>query len=97
MLSCVVFNNDTNIAANTTGWFRIANPPVGISSNINNTRNGDVVTSVLTVVNVSLNDDGTGYLCSPTFGIRSYVGVISVITGTVLCYVYILWLSKITV
>ena len=91
MLSCVVFDNDTNSAANNTGWFRVANPPVSISSNmINNTRNGDVVTSVLTIENVSLNDNGTGYFCSPSFGIRSYVGVISVIAGMCMYkYVYI--------
>ena len=54
---------------------------MSISSNINNTRNGDVVTSVLTIDNVSLNDNGTEYFCLPTFPIRSYIGAI-LIAGT---------------
>ena len=89
MLSCVVFDNSTSSAANSTGWFRDVNPnPVAVPSNmISNTRNGDVVTSVLTIEDVTLNDNGTEYFCSPSFGIRSYVGVISVITGIVCIYV----------
>ena len=79
LLSCTVYDNTTNNGANNTGWFREDNPPVLISSNmINNTRNGDVVTSVLTIDNVSLNDNGTEYFCSPSFGIRSYIGAILV-------------------
>ena len=91
MLSCVVFDNSTNDVADNTGWFRDDNPPVGVPSNmINNTRNGDVVISVLTIENVSLNDDGTGYFCFPSFAIRSYVGVISVMAGMCIYkYVYI--------
>ena len=92
MLSCVVFDNSTNNAADTTRWFRDVNPnPVAVLSNmINNTRNGDVVTSVLTIVNVTLNDDGTEYFCFPLFGISSYVGVISVIAGMCMYkYMYI--------
>ena len=89
VLSCVVFDNSTSSAANNISWFRDVNTnPVAVPSNmINNTRNGDVVTSVLTIENVALNDNGTGYFCSPSFGIRSYVGVISVLTGIVCIYV----------
>ena len=84
MLSCVVFDNSTNKAADNTVWFRVANPAVGISSNLrNNTRNGDVVTSVLTIENVTLNDTGTGYFCFPSINITSNIGMLSVITGTV--------------
>ena len=78
-MSCVIFDNSTNNAADTTSWFRDSNPPAVVLSNmINNIRDGDVVTSVLTIENVSLNDNGNGYFCSPAFGIGSDVGVISV-------------------
>ena len=79
VLSCVIFDNSTNNAADTTNWFINYNPPFAISSNmINNTRDGDVVTSVLTIESVSLNDNGNGYFCFPTVGVMSNVGVISV-------------------
>ena len=78
-MSCVVFDNSTNDDADTTSWFTNGNPPVRVPDNmINNNRDGDVVTSVLTIENVSLNDNGTGYLCVPLLNIRSNVGVISV-------------------
>ena len=79
VLSCVVFDNSTHNAANTTSWFINANPPAAVSSNlIINTRDGFVVTSVLAIESVSLNDNGNGYLCSPAFGVMSNLGVISV-------------------
>ena len=90
LLSCTVYDNTTSNGANSTVWFRVDNPPVLISSNINNTRNGDIVTSILIIDNVSLNDNGTEYFCVPTFGIRSYVGTI-LIAGTYVCmYEYLL-------
>ena len=78
LLSCTVYDNSTSNAANNTGWFRVDNPPVQVPSNINNTRNGDVVTSVLTIDNVSLSDNGTEYFCVPSFGIGSYIGAVLV-------------------
>ena len=78
-MSCVIFDNGTDNAADTTGWFRNGNNPVRVPDNmVNNIRYGDMVTSVLTIESVSLNDIGNGYLCSPSFGIGSDVGVISV-------------------
>ena len=78
LLSCTVYDNTTNNAASSTVWFKEDNPPVVISSNmINNTRNGDVVSSVLTIDNVSLS---TEYFCLPTIGIRSYIGTV-LVTG----------------
>ena len=45
---------------------------------ISNTRNGDdMMTSVVTIRNVSLNDNGTGYFCQASV-IFSNVGIISV-------------------
>ena len=79
VLICIVFDNSTNDAADTTHWFTNDNPPAALSSSmISNSRDGDVVTSVLTIESVSLNDNGNGYFCLPTFGIVSNVGMISV-------------------
>ena len=79
VLSCVIFDNTTNNATDNTAWFLNTNPPATLSSNmISNTRVGDVVTSVLTIKSVSLKDNNTKYFCSPSFGIASYEGVISV-------------------
>ena len=79
ILSCAIFNNGAVNAADTTSWFRDGNISVRVPDNmISNTRDGDVVTSVLTIENVSLNDNGNGYFCAPAFGIGSDIGVISV-------------------
>ena len=80
VLSCVIFDNSTNNAADTTNWFTNGdNPKAAITDTmISNSRVDDVVTSVLTIENVSLDDNGTGYLCSPALRIESYVGVLSV-------------------
>ena len=79
-MSCFVFDNSTDNTADTTGWFRDSNnPSAQVPFNmVNNTRDGDVVTSVLTIESVSLNDNGDGYFCSPAFSIGSDVGEISV-------------------
>ena len=78
-MGCIIFDNSTNNAADATGWFIITNFAIAVPySMINNTRDANVVISVLTIENVSLNDNGNGYLCSPSFGIGSDVGVISV-------------------
>ena len=78
-LSCVIFDNSTRNAADTTIWFTNVNPPAVLPTNMtSNTHDGDVVTSLLTVESVSLNDNGNGYFCLPSFGIISDVAVISV-------------------
>ena len=79
VLSCVVFDNLTETPADTTSWYRDGNILVRLPDTvINNTRDGDLVTSVLTIENVSLNDNGNGYYCEPAGNIESYTGVISV-------------------
>ena len=88
VMSCVIFDNSTNNVADTTSWFT-GNPPVAVSFNmINNTHDGDVVTSVLTIESVSLNDNGDGYLCVPSLRIVSNVGVISVAGKNEQSYVF---------
>ena len=78
-MSCVIFDNSTNNAADGTGWYTVDFVAVRAPDDvINNTRDGDVVTTVLTIESVSLNDNGNGYLCVPSFTVISYVGVISV-------------------
>ena len=78
VLRCVIFNNSTNDAADGASWFDANSLVLVPHTMISNSRLDDVVTSILTIENVSLNDDGTGYLCSPALRIESYVGVISV-------------------
>ena len=80
VLSCVIFDNSSDPAADTTAWFRNGmSGPVRVSDEmISTTRDGDVVTSVLTIESVSLNDNGNTYFCVPLFPAGSYVGVISV-------------------
>ena len=79
-LSCIVYDNSTGDAANTTGWIN-DDTRVAVAANmITNTRNGDVVTSVLTIVDVSLSSNGTRYFCIPIFDVRSFVGVL-LVTG----------------
>ena len=78
-MSCVISDNSANDAADTTSWFIDGDNPAAVPHTmISNSRVDDVVTSVLTIENVSLNDNGTEYICSPAFRIESYVGVISV-------------------
>ena len=77
VLSCVVYDNSTN-GADNIGWYNSNTRAPVSSSVISNSRDGDVVTSVLTIESVSLNDNGTGYFCVPSLDIRSYVGMISV-------------------
>ena len=89
VLSCVIFDNSTSNAADPTRWFTDGNPPAAVSSNmINNTRDGDVVTSVLTIESISLSDNGDGYLCVPSLRIESNVGVISVTGENEQSYVF---------
>ena len=45
---------------------------------VNNSRHGDVVTSVLSFREVQLNINNTKYLCEPTFAVESFVAVIMV-------------------
>ena len=91
VLSCVIFDNSTNIADNTNWYVNTTNPPTPVSDDIiNNTRDGGVVTSVLTIESVSLNDNNNGYICSPALRVESYVGVISV-AGEDLYITYILY------
>ena len=89
-MSCVIFDNSTDNVADDTIWFRDADSPVRVPDNmINNTRDGDVVNSVATIEIVSLNDNGNGYFCVPTYPISSNVGVISVAGWEYVCvFVY---------
>ena len=45
----------------------------------NNSRDGDMVTSILTILNVSVYINDTGYFCRPRLGVDSSVAVITVI------------------
>ena len=79
VLSCVIFDNSTNKAADTTSWYTNGGTPATVPhAMVNNSRVDDVVTSLLTIENVSLNGNGAEYICIPALRIESYVGVLSV-------------------
>ena len=82
LLCCVIFDNTSIYVANNTVWSNRKNG-VLITTSINNTRNGYIVTSELTIESVSLNANGSEYFCIPSTQVtESYVGVISV-AGTI--------------
>ena len=90
-LNCVVFDNTTNNAADTIIWFKIDNPPLRLMDDIiSNSREGDVLTTVLTIENVSLSDNGNGYFCEPVRDVESFIGVLSVIGEYNIC-LYIIY------
>ena len=78
VLSCVIFDNTTNDAADATSWFFASSLVAVPDTMINNSRVHDVVTSTLTMESVSLVDNGIRCFCFLSFGVRSYTGVISV-------------------
>ena len=84
VLCCVTLVTSINNVTDITNWFRDDNPPVAVQPSlnmrfmINNIRYRDEVTSELTIKNVSLNDNGTGYFCHTTDIIQSNVAVITV-------------------
>ena len=78
VLSCVIFDNSTDDDADGTVWIYASSLDIVSNAMINNSRFHDVVTSTLTMETVSLDDNGIGCFCAPTFSVRSYTGVISV-------------------
>ena len=88
VLSCVVFDNSTSGAVS---WFDDDDGAVDVSM-ISSSRDGDALTSVLTIESVSSSDNGTGYSCYPTLRIRSYSGVISVAGEYTHIHVYMITL-----
>ena len=88
-LSCVIFDNTTARVADSTSWVNADTLGHVAAEMSSNTRDGDVVTSVLTIENVLLSDDNsTRYFCLPRFDMISFVGVISVI-GECILYMYL--------
>ena len=78
-LRCVIFDNTTASVADNTGWINADTLGPVAGEMISNTRDGDVLTSELTLENVLLSDNGARYFCVPKFGLMSFVGMISVI------------------
>ena len=93
ILSCVIFDNGTDNTADTTAWYRGGEHNIiRIPDNrINNSCDGDVVTSVLTVGSVSLIDNGTEYYCAPSLDIESYTGTL-LIAGNHKCICTLLYI-----
>ena len=86
-LSCVIFDNNTGNLADTTSWVNDNTGGGVLDININNTRNGTMVTSILTFESVSLIDNGT-YFCIPKHRVQSYFGMI-LVKGKYVCACYL--------
>ena len=78
-LTCTIFDNSTANVANTTRWINDTDGGNIPSEMVSNSRDGDIVTSILTIPNVALYINNTGYSCRPSFQERSSVAVLTVI------------------
>ena len=93
-LSCIIFDNTTATVADSTAWINAETLVLVAAEMISSTRDDDVVTSVLTIENLSLsNDNGTQYFFSPRRDVDSFVGVISV-AGESICFIFLCALNK---
>lgn len=86
VLKCVIFDNSTEQYGDSTGWYRRGFPSYLLPDNLQNTtRDGNVVSSVLTIKNVSLNDSGNEYFClilhDSGFLLQGPFAMITVIAG----------------
>ena len=102
-MNCTIFDNSTNGIANGTTWVNnVTRHTISDIMVIKNSRDGDMVTSVLIIMDVS---DNSSYFCRPSRRIMSSVAVITVIgkkltyihSGTFRCtkhYILILLLSS---
>ena len=77
-LNCTIFDNSTTGVADNTIWFNVTNK-ARIQLVDNNVRDGDIVTSILPIMDISVYINNTKYLCQPKLETASYVAVITVI------------------
>ena len=78
-LNCTIFDNSTSDVADTTGWVNSTTGGAVPSEMVSNSRDGDMVTSILTILNVPLYINNTNYFCRPSLTEQSSVAVIIVI------------------
>ena len=78
-LNCTIYDNSTRRVADNTVWYNEDTGAAIPRSMVNNSRDGDVVTSVLTIKKVPLDINSTKYLCEPRITVTSSVAVIMVI------------------
>ena len=84
-LNCTIFDNSTDGIANSTSWVNNATErTIAGSMMVKNSRDGDIVTSVLIIMDVS---DNSTYFCRPSHRTMSSVAVITVI-GKKLTYTH---------
>ena len=77
-LNCTIFDNSTTGVADNTIWFNVING-ARIQLVGNNIRDGDIVTSILPILDISVYINNTKYLCQPRLGTKSSVAVITII------------------
>ena len=78
-LSCIIFDNSTGRAANTTIWLNNTAIDSISDDRVKNIVDGDNVTSVLTLMDVSKDLNNSNYSCRPSRTIISSGAVITVI------------------
>ena len=81
-MSCTIFDNSDGEVADNTVWFNLTTR-ARIQSNmdtvVNNSRNGDMVTSILNITDISVYLNNTEYICVPSLDIRSFPGALIII------------------
>ena len=81
VLYCTIFDNSTDGIADDTVWFNAENDATISGSKVNNSRDGDVVTSVLTLMKAPLYLNNTEYVCEPTFTVGSSSVAVVIVIG----------------
>ena len=81
ILYCTIFDNSTSNIADDTVWFNVKTGAAISGSRVNNSRDGDVVTSVLTLVKAPLSLNNTEYVCEPTITVESSSVAVIIVIG----------------
>ena len=82
-MTCTIFDNSTERIASNTGWVNFTSGgriESNMNTSVSNSRHDDdMVTSTLTIVNVSVYVNNTEYFCRPSSDNYSSVAVITVL------------------
>ena len=78
-LNCTIFDNSTERIANNAFWSNLTSNGNIPDDLFSNNRDGDYVTSLLTIIDVSLYENNTNYICRAGSEVQSSAAVIIVI------------------
>ena len=76
-MKCIIYDKNTGVA-NSTSWENSLTGKIPPEM-VNNTRDGDMVTSILIILNVPVDINNTDYWCRPSLTEQSSAAVIIVI------------------